>query len=135
MKKKDILKELIRGIYMPSFCDEEGRCDAIEECTTIDAKECSCCNINHIIKAFNKGIEFQKQNSPWINVEEDLPCNHEELIHFDLTNNVLVIDDKQNIFIAFMKKYKDNEWIWDSTNNFVFLPLITHWMPIPKLQK
>lgn len=32
--------------------------------------------------------------SPWISVEEDLPCNHEELIHFGFTNNVLVIDDK-----------------------------------------
>ena len=73
--------------------------------------------------------------STWISVEDDLPCNHDELIHFGFTNNVLVIDDKQNTFIAFMKKYKDNEWIWDSTDNFVFLPLITHWIPMPELPK
>lgn len=54
------------------------------------------------------------------------------IIRLILLANILVIDDKQNTFIAFMKKYKDNEWIWDSTNNFVFLPLITHWMPIPE---
>lgn len=73
--------------------------------------------------------------SQWISIDDDLPCDHEELIHFGFTNNVLVIDDQQNTFIAFMKKYKDNEWIWDSANNFLFLPFITHWMPIPKLQK
>lgn len=82
--------------------------------------------------AFADGWNAARRESPWISVEEDLPCNHEELKHLGNTNNVLVIDDKQSTFIAFMKKYKDNEWIWDSTNNFVFLPLITHWMPIPE---
>ena len=87
--------------------------------------------------AFEEGAEWADNHpkSPWISIDEDLPCNHEELIHFGFTNNVLVIDDKQNTSIAFMKKYKDNEWTWDSTNNFVFLPLITHWMPIHKLPK
>lgn len=85
--------------------------------------------------AFVAGVKWADANPnfPWISVDDDLPCNHEELIHFVFTNNVLVIDDQQNTFIAFMKKYKDNEWIWDSANNFVFLPFITHWMPIPKL--
>ena len=86
--------------------------------------------LKHGLEAADAHPKFQ-----WISVEDDLPCNHEELIHFGFTNNVLVIDDKQNTSIAFMKKYKDNEWIWDSTNDFVFLPLITHWMPIPKLSK
>ena len=94
-------------------------------------------DFENIEAGFIIGAEWADANpkSPWISVDEDLPCNHEELIHFDLTNNVLVIDDKQNTSIAFMKKYKDNEWVWDSTNNFVFLPLITHWMPIPELPK
>ena len=89
------------------------------------------------VESFISGAKWADQNPKnyWISVEEDLPCNHEELIHFGFTNNVLVIDDKQNTSIAFMKKYKDNEWIWDSTNNFVFLPLITHWMYIPKIEK
>ena len=91
--------------------------------------------VNMGVERFIAGAKWADNHpkSPWISVEEDLPCNHEELIHFDITNNVLVIDDKQNTSIAFMKKYKDNEWIWDSTNNFVFLPFITHWMPIPNL--
>lgn len=73
--------------------------------------------------------------SPWISVEDDLPCNNPNNIHFGFTNNVLVIDDNKNTGIAFMKKYKNNEWIWDSTDNSVFLPLITHWMLIPELPK
>lgn len=93
-------------------------------------------DIDLVEKAFIEGAKWADANpkSPWISVDEDLPCNHEELIHYSSTNNVLVIDDQQNTFITFMNKYKD-EWIWDSTNNFVFLPLITHWMPIPKLSK
>lgn len=83
---------------------------------------------------FLEGAEFALDNQ-WISVEEDLPCNNPNNIHFGFTNNVLVIDDNKNTCIAFMKKYKDNEWIWDSTNNFVFLPLMTHWMPIPEPPK
>ena len=78
-QRKEVLKELIRDIHMPSFCDEEGRCDALDECTDTGEYDCSCCNINRVVKAFNRGIEFQKQKSPWISVEDDLPCYHEEL--------------------------------------------------------
>lgn len=49
--------------------------------------------------------------SPWISVEDDLPCNNPNNIHFGFTNNVLVIDDNKNTGIAFIKKYKNNEWI------------------------
>ena len=61
VQKRDVLKELIRGVHMPSFCDEEGRCEALDEGEYVDASECSCCNINRIVRAFNRGIEFQKQ--------------------------------------------------------------------------
>ena len=82
MEKKKILRELTRDVHMPSFCAEEGYCEALDDCAAIDVGECSCCNINRIVRAFNKGIEYQKQksNSPWISVEDDLPCNHLELI-------------------------------------------------------
>lgn len=73
--------------------------------------------------------------SPWISVEEDLPCNNPNNIHFEFTNTVLVIDDENNTFIAFMVKDKDNKWRWDSADNFAFLHHITHWMPIPELPK
>lgn len=83
---------------------------------------------------FLEGAKFALDNQ-WISVDEDLPCNNPNNIHFRFTNRVLVIDDNKNTSIAFMKKHKDNEWIWDSTDNFVCLPLITHWMPIPEPPK
>ena len=44
IQKKAILRELTKDVHMPIFCDEEGRCDALDDCTEIDANECSCCN-------------------------------------------------------------------------------------------
>ena len=64
-----------------------------------------------------------------------MPCNNPNNIHFGFTNTVLVIDDENITFIAFMMKGKDNKWVWDSADNFAFLHSITHWMPIPKLPK
>lgn len=83
---------------------------------------------------FLEGAEFALENQ-WISVEEDLPCNNPNNIHFGFTNTVLVIDDENNTYIAFMVKDKDNKWSWDSADNFAFLHHITHWMPIPKLPK
>ena len=83
---------------------------------------------------FLEGAEFALNNQ-WISVEEDLPCNNPNNIHFGFTNTVLVIDEENNTFIAFMVKGKDNKWVWDSADNFAFLHSITHWMPIPKLPK
>ena len=90
-----------------------------------------------IKQAFEKGAEWADTHpkSPWISVEEDLPCNNPNNIHFGFTNTVLVIDEENNTYIAFMVKDKDNKWSWDSADNFAFLHHITHWMPIPKLPK
>ena len=86
---------------------------------------------------FTVGAKWADSNpkSPWISVEDDLPCNNPNNIHFGFTNSVLAIDDENNTFIAHMKKDKDNKWIWESTHDFAFLNLITHWMLIPKLSK
>ena len=86
---------------------------------------------------FTVGAKWADSNpkSPWISVEEDLPCNNPNNIHFGFTNTVLVIDEENNTYIAFMVKDKDNKWSWDSADNFAFLHSITHWMPIPKLSK
>ena len=83
---------------------------------------------------FLEGAKFALANQ-WISVEDDLPCNNPNNIHFGFTNTVLVIDDENNTYIAFMVKDKDNKWSWDSADNFAFLHSITHWMPIPKLPK
>ena len=75
------------------------------------------------------------QKSPWISVDDDLPCNHEDMIALvntlgKDTYNVLVRFDFGGISLAYMycSGYKQN-WHWYERST------ITHWMPIPKLPK
>lgn len=84
------------------------------------------------IVCFEAGVEWADANpkSPWISVEDDLPCNYPNNIHFGFTNRVLVTDGK-NVFVAFMKKEKYNKWIWWSEDNIDISHMIIHWMPIP----
>lgn len=83
---------------------------------------------------FLEGAEFAIENQ-WINVNDDLPCNNPNNIHFGFTNKVLVIDEYKNIFIAYMERNRSNEWIWRCDDNFSVLHTITHWKPIPYLQE
>lgn len=86
--------------------------------------------------AFRLGAEWADANpkSLWISVEDDLPCNYPNNIHFGFTNRVLVTDGK-NVFVAFMKKVKDNKWIWWSEDNIDISHMIIHWMSFPKPPK
>ena len=83
---------------------------------------------------FLEGAKFALENQ-WISVEDDLPCNISKIIHFGFTNKVLVIDEYKNIFIAYMEKNRNNEWIWRCDDNFSVLHTITHWKPIPYLKE
>ena len=78
---------------------------------------------------FLKGAKYALENQ-WINVDEDLPCNNPNNIHFGFTNKVFAIDYNKNIFIAYMTKY-NNKWVWCRDDNFDLLYIITHWFPIP----
>ena len=131
MEKKKILRELTRGIHMPSFCDEEERCEALDDCTEIDANDCFCCNINRVVRAFNRGIEFQKQKSPWISVEDDLPCNHKELLLSTGYHTVTVFTYKKGGACGMNNKIERNgKWEWEAwKENYLY------WMPIPEFPK
>ena len=85
---------------------------------------------------FEAGVQWADENpkSPWISVEDDLPCNYPNNIHFGFTNRVLATDGK-NIFVAFMKKVKNNKWIWWNEDNIDISHMITHWMPFPEPPK
>ena len=89
-------------------------------------------------KTFKMGFEAGAQwadehpKSSWISVKDDLPCNNLDNIHFGFTNRVLATDG-ETIFVAYMKKDKDNKWIWCSEDNVDISHIITHWMPFPKL--
>ena len=94
---------------------------------------------NTEIASFEAGVEWADKNpqSLWISVKDDLPCNNHNFIHFGFTNRVLVRNKNGDLFVAYMKKNKDNEWIWcnDTDDKFDLLSDITYWMPIPKLSK
>lgn len=87
--------------------------------------------------AFEEGAMWADKHhkSPWISVDDDLPCNHEDMIALvntlcKNTYNVLVRFDYGGTSFAYMycSDYKQN-WHWSEIST------ITHWMPIPKLPK
>ena len=77
--------------------------------------------------------------SPWISVNDDLPCNHEEFTRNSRmsTKLVLVRTRKATYFVNYMIKEKSkwkSKWKWfcpvDNIENE-----IEYWMPIPELPK
>ena len=76
---------------------------------------------------FLEGAKFALDNQ-WISVDDDLPCNHEEMIHSNYTDRVLVLSRNGYSEVAFMCLIED-AWEWNT------LIKILYWMPIPKLPK
>ena len=66
--------------------------------------------------------------SPWISVEDDLPCNHQELTHSNYTDRVLVLSRNGYTEVAFMCIIED-VWDWNT------LTTVLYWMPIPEPPK
>lgn len=68
--------------------------------------------------------------SPWISVDEDLPCNHEELVSkgSSSTKRVIVIEDGGYYFDC-MVLSENGKWEWF----YSFNP--SHWFPIPEPPK
>lgn len=83
---------------------------------------------------FLEGAKFALENQ-WISVEDDLPCNHEELIdkksykQHSLTKNVLVVSNRNGTRFRNMIFSRMHGWRWRCIDK------ITHWMPIPNLPK
>ena len=77
--------------------------------------------------AFLEGAKFALENQ-WISINEDLPCNHKELIHSNYTDRVLVLSRNGFSEVAFMCIIED-VWEWNT------LMQVSYWMPIPKLPK
>ena len=78
--------------------------------------------------AFLEGAEFALNNQ-FISVEDDLPCNHEELMRSSFfTRTVLALSDENELEFAYMHKTVTDEWEWTSIRN------VKYWMPIPEYQ-
>lgn len=75
---------------------------------------------------FLEGAEFALNNQ-WVSVEEDLPCNHGELLNAKYeTKEVFILKRGGFPDIDYMLKM-DGKWIWFEYKSPEF------WMPIPKL--
>ena len=77
-----------------------------------------------------EGLKSADDNpkSPWISVEDDLPCNHEELVHSNYTDRVLVLSRNgysEVFFICIIVC----AWEWNT------LITVLYWMPIPEPPK
>ena len=77
---------------------------------------------------FLEGAKFALENQ-FINVKDDLPCNHEELIRKNgsSTKRVIVIEDG-GYFLDRMV-LSNNEWDW------VYTTIPSYWFPIPEFPK
>ena len=81
---------------------------------------------------FEEGIKWADNNpkSPWISVNDDLPCNHEELFINDDKKETKTVLSIINGYIMMSRMYKPKrKWRWDSEEQ------PTYWMPIPELPK
>ena len=78
--------------------------------------------------AFIEGADYALNNQ-WIRVEDDLPCNHDELFINDNKKETKTVLSIVNGYIMMSRMYKPkHKWHWENDEP-------THWMPIPELPK
>ena len=78
---------------------------------------------------FEAGVKWADSHpkSPWISVEDDLPCNHEELLNPDDKRDTSCVVAIIHGHIVLSRMYKlYGKWHWENNEP-------THWFPIPKL--
>ena len=90
---------------------------------------------------FEAGAMWADANpkSSWISVEDDLPCNHEELLYNKhWTKSVLAVlawdNDPSKMHIEVCRMYATeglhgSNWYWNEILSYK----VTHWMPLPKI--
>ena len=85
---------------------------------------------------FNVGLQYgldvadANPKSPWISVEDDLPCNHREYVDLKYNSYTcqMLVRCKNGIYSVERMVMIFGRWKWTGSND------ITHWMPIPKLK-
>ena len=78
---------------------------------------------------FEAGAMWADANpkSSWISVEDDLPCNHKELLNPDNKRDTSCVVAIIHGHIVLSRMYKlYGKWYWENNEP-------THWFPIPKL--
>lgn len=110
--------------------------EAIEELNDIEPY---CFETDREEQWFNIGLQYgldvadSDPISPWISIEDDLPCNHDDMYNmsgsFIYTNDVLALDGTRPVIVYMIFNDKTGEWKWNKPLN------IKYWFPIPKLPK
>ena len=79
---------------------------------------------------FDEGVEWADEHpkSPLISVEDDLTCNHEEMVHVNYTDRVLILARNGFAEVAFMTII-EGKWEWCTPIH------VAYWMPIPNVPK
>lgn len=91
--------------------------------------------INCIIDAFEAGAKWADANpkSPWISVEDDLPCNHKEMVvssGIEEKDTLIVLVRFAVGFVDFAYMYYfNNEWRWNTYFK------VSHWMLVPEFRE
>ena len=112
-----------------------------EEIEQINEFEPYCFETDREEQWFNVGLQYgldvadANPKSPWINVEDDLPCNHEELIttggRYEKNTICVITINKYGIIEGnHMVLYDNGKWEWKYG-----VPAPCYWMLIPKLPK
>lgn len=105
--------------------------EAIEQLNDIEPY---CFETDREEQWFNIGLQYgldvadSDPKSPWISVDEDLPCNHEELLIGDTLTKCIIIRNPDGS-VSFSLMYLNVEWKWMAEDK------PTHWFPIPELFK
>lgn len=80
-----------------------------------------------------EGLSIADENpkSPWINVNDDLPCNHEELLLTTKYHTVSVFTYKKGGAVGIDNMIiRNGKWEWEAwKENYLY------WMPIPNLPR
>lgn len=84
--------------------------------------------INDCKSAFKDGAEWQ-MNNIWISVEEELPENIGE--DYGFSEDVII---SNHAFCVGYYDYRTKKWMCSIMENLE-IENVTHWMPIPKLNK
>ena len=111
-----------------------------EEIEQLNEVEPYCFETDREEQWFNVGLKEglkvadANPKSPWISVEDDLPCNHKELIDknfkasFQKTLFVIAWSDNHYEDLTCMIN-ENGRWEWIVQGSY------THWMPIPEPPK
>ena len=89
------------------------------------------CKVTYEMIGFRLGAQWADMHpkSPWINVKDDLPCNHKELISGEDKRNTIHVFVLVRGLVALSRMEKfEGEWHWITDDP-------TYWMIIPELPK